>query len=265
MKIADLGVAKVLTTHLRAAHTGVGTPYYLSPEVAQRRPYNAKSDVWALGCILYECCTGRHPFTGNNQQQLFQQIIKGSYRPIGSSFSAEMSAMIKSCLTRNVDSRPAPHDLVRMPVFVAKCGELSILLPPEALVNRPTKAVSDTAAAHPAVVRSSAQVARPLAAAASKSSNVSADGKQPDSSRFRTLLNSGASAAGQPANDGVGNAGSEVLAGPPATRGASRQAVRLKRPASASLAGRARSAGVAGAVGSTRNRPSSARPSSSAR
>ena len=64
IKIGDLGVAKVLTTHLRAAHTGVGTPYYLSPEVAQRRPYNAKSDVWALGCILYECCTRRHPFTG---------------------------------------------------------------------------------------------------------------------------------------------------------------------------------------------------------
>lgn len=74
VKIGDLGVAKVLTTHLRAAHTGVGTPYYLSPEVAQRRPYNAKSDVWALGCILYECCTGRHPFTGNSQQQLFKEV-----------------------------------------------------------------------------------------------------------------------------------------------------------------------------------------------
>ena len=81
VKIGDLGVAKVLTTHLRAAHTGVGTPYYLSPEVAQRRPYNAKSDVWALGCILYECCTGRHPFTGNNQPQLFQQVMKKCQPP----------------------------------------------------------------------------------------------------------------------------------------------------------------------------------------
>ena len=59
IKIGDLGVAKVLTTRLRAAHTGVGPPYYLSPEVAQRRPYNAKSDVWAMGVILYECCTRR--------------------------------------------------------------------------------------------------------------------------------------------------------------------------------------------------------------
>ncbi len=107
IKIGDLGVAKVLTTHLRAAHTGVGTPYYLSPEVAQRRPYNAKSDVWALGCILYECCTRRHPFTGNTQAQLFQQIIRASYRPIPSSYSADIAGCVKACLTRSVRA-PSP-------------------------------------------------------------------------------------------------------------------------------------------------------------
>ena len=100
-------MAKVLTTHLRAAHTGVGTPYYLSPEVAQRRPYNAKSDVWALGCILYECCTRRHPFTGNTQAQLFQQIIRASYRPIPSSYSADIAGCVKACLTRSVRA-PSP-------------------------------------------------------------------------------------------------------------------------------------------------------------
>lgn len=102
IKIGDLGVAKVLTTHLRAAHTGVGTPYYLSPEVAQRRPYNAKSDVWALGCILYECCTRRHPFTGNTQAQLFQQIIRATYRPIPTQYSNDVHACVKACLTRSV-------------------------------------------------------------------------------------------------------------------------------------------------------------------
>ena len=129
IKIADLGVAKVLTTHLRAAHTGVGTPYYLSPEVAQQKPYNAKSDVWALGCILYELCTRRHPFVASTQAQLFQQIVRGSYRPISSQYGRDVARLIKVCLTRDVGRRPTPLDLIRRPEFVAKAEELGIELP----------------------------------------------------------------------------------------------------------------------------------------
>ncbi len=45
----------------------MGTPYYLSPELCEDKPYNEKSDVWALGVVLYECCTQRHPFDADNQ------------------------------------------------------------------------------------------------------------------------------------------------------------------------------------------------------
>lgn len=122
IKIGDLGVAKVLTTHLRAAHTGVGTPYYLSPEVAQRRPYNAKSDVWALGCILYECCTRRHPFTGNTQAQLFQQIIRATYRPIPTQYSKDVHECVKACLTRSVRASAVPSPLHHLPAAGTVCG-----------------------------------------------------------------------------------------------------------------------------------------------
>lgn len=44
------------------AHTVVGTPYYLSPELCEEKPYNNKSDIWSLGCVLYEMCTLSHPF-----------------------------------------------------------------------------------------------------------------------------------------------------------------------------------------------------------
>lgn len=55
LKIGDLGVAKeVLESH---TNTIVGTPYYLSPELCEEKPYNNKSDIWSLGCILYELCT----------------------------------------------------------------------------------------------------------------------------------------------------------------------------------------------------------------
>ena len=56
VKIGDLGVSKILA-HTKYAKTFIWTTYYLSPEICQDMPYNDKSDVWALGCILYELCT----------------------------------------------------------------------------------------------------------------------------------------------------------------------------------------------------------------
>ena len=62
IRIGDLGVAKVLEDTTNFAHTMVGTPYYLSPEMCEQKPYNEKSDIWALGCIMYELATYKHPF-----------------------------------------------------------------------------------------------------------------------------------------------------------------------------------------------------------
>ena len=62
IKIGDLGVAKTLNQTYNMAYTVVGTPYYLSPELCEEKPYNHKSDIWSLGCVLYELCTLRHPF-----------------------------------------------------------------------------------------------------------------------------------------------------------------------------------------------------------
>lgn len=67
LKIGDMGVAKVLGSSSCFASTMVGTPYYLSPELCKNEPYNNKSDIWALGCIIYECCTFTHPFLACNQ------------------------------------------------------------------------------------------------------------------------------------------------------------------------------------------------------
>jgi len=58
--LADFGISKVLQqTEGYAANTVVGTPYYLSPEVCMNKPYTFKSDIWALGCVLYEMATLR--------------------------------------------------------------------------------------------------------------------------------------------------------------------------------------------------------------
>ncbi|XP_061876447.1 serine/threonine-protein kinase Nek3 isoform X3 [Colius striatus] len=61
VKLGDFGSARLIAHPLSYACTYVGTPYYVPPEIWESMPYNNKSDIWSLGCILYELCTLRHP------------------------------------------------------------------------------------------------------------------------------------------------------------------------------------------------------------
>ncbi|MGH0175235.1 UNVERIFIED_CONTAM: hypothetical protein FKN15_069887 [Acipenser sinensis] len=63
IKLGDFGSACILNSPEAYACTYVGTPYYVSPEIWDSKPYNNKSDVWSLGCVLYELCTLKHPFS----------------------------------------------------------------------------------------------------------------------------------------------------------------------------------------------------------
>ena len=105
VRIGDLGVARVLGSGSLAA-TMVGTPYYLSPELCENKPYGVKSDVWALGCVLYELCTMTYPFDARNQAALILKIIRGKYVPIGTSYSTGLREVIDLCLQK---VPPTPH------------------------------------------------------------------------------------------------------------------------------------------------------------
>ena len=67
IKIGDFGVSKKLINNNIYAYTFVGTPYYLSPEICQNKPYDEKSDVWSLGVLIYELITLNKPFDSNSQ------------------------------------------------------------------------------------------------------------------------------------------------------------------------------------------------------
>ena len=69
---------QVIKREDNCAFTQVGTPVYMSPEVWSEQPYNAKSDVWSLGCILYELCTLTPPFSGRNIWVLARNIVGGA-------------------------------------------------------------------------------------------------------------------------------------------------------------------------------------------
>ena len=114
VRIGDLGVAKIAQDQSMFAQTVVGTPYYLSPELCEERPYNEKSDVWALGCIVYEMCTKNHPFKATNQGALALKIIKGMYQPIPSTYTSDLGQMISLMLTKDYWRRPTTGQLLSM-------------------------------------------------------------------------------------------------------------------------------------------------------
>ena len=74
-KLGDLNVSKVVKKGL--GYTQTGTPYYASPEVWQDRPYDIKSDVWSLGCVLYEMITLKPPFHAQDMAGLYKKVLKG--------------------------------------------------------------------------------------------------------------------------------------------------------------------------------------------
>ena len=106
IKIGDLGVARELNQTAHMAHTVVGTQYYLSPELCEEKPYNNKSDIWSLGCVLYELCTLRHHFEAQNQGALALKILRGHYNPIPATYSRSLKEMVEKLLTKDYRRRP---------------------------------------------------------------------------------------------------------------------------------------------------------------
>lgn len=107
VKLGDFGSARLLAHPVSYACTYVGTPYYVPPEIWENMPYNNKSDIWSLGCILYELCTLRHPFQANSWKHLILKVCKGSYNPLPSHYSYELHYLIKQMFKRNPKNRPS--------------------------------------------------------------------------------------------------------------------------------------------------------------
>ena len=90
IKLGDFGIARLLSSTEELCSTNIGTPYYISPEICQHIPYNHKSDIWSLGCILFELLTLRHAFDARNIEGLILKIVRGQTPIIKSHYSAEL-------------------------------------------------------------------------------------------------------------------------------------------------------------------------------
>ena len=94
IKLGDFGIARVLSETKSKAKTVVGTPYYLSPEIIQSKPYSFKSDIWSLGVLLYEMCALQPPFNAQSLHQLARKIIVGQYNDVPNHFSKNITNLL---------------------------------------------------------------------------------------------------------------------------------------------------------------------------
>ncbi len=77
------------------ASTFTGTPYYMSPEVLKHEGYNSKSDIWSIGCLLYEMCTLQHAFEGQGLIGIMYKIVEGRVPELPKQYSPDLNLILK--------------------------------------------------------------------------------------------------------------------------------------------------------------------------
>lgn len=115
LKIGDFGVSRLLMGSCDLATTFTGTPFYMSPEALQHQGYDTKSDIWSLGCILYEMCCLDHVFTGHNFLSIVLKIVEGDTPSLPDIYSRKLDAVLHSMLSKDPSLRPSAAEILRMP------------------------------------------------------------------------------------------------------------------------------------------------------
>ena len=115
IKLGDFGIAKGFQKTMDKAKTMVGTPYYLSPEIIESKPYDSKSDIWSLGVLLYEMMTFKMPFNANSLASLIIKITRGNYIPPPVIYTKDLRELVSKCLTLDPKNRPTIKEILGMP------------------------------------------------------------------------------------------------------------------------------------------------------
>ena len=118
LKLGDLNVSKIAKYGM--ARTQTGTPYYCSPEIWEEKPYDYKSDIWSLGCIIYEICCLMPPFRGTSIKGLKENVLNGYFLPIPRIYSKELQKLIEKMLVIDPLNRASINELILDKTIIEK-------------------------------------------------------------------------------------------------------------------------------------------------
>ena len=114
LKLGDFGVSKALDRTDDVAITQIGTPLYLSPEVCDNQPYTYKSDIWSLGCVIYELATFEKPFMAKSLVALAMQILEARPKDIGNRYSRRLQELIDLMLEKDQVRRLSAKEIMNI-------------------------------------------------------------------------------------------------------------------------------------------------------
>lgn len=136
-KLGDLGLAKVLERPNAKAVTFCGSPYYMSPEIFSCKPYDEKSDIWALAVIVYEMSTLERPFDAMLMHQLVFKIVHGGLPPMPKDYDPALTQVLSSMMQKDPAKRPTADDLVNNDLF--KRAKKPPVIAPKPVPRKPLK------------------------------------------------------------------------------------------------------------------------------
>ncbi|CAN4090632.1 unnamed protein product [Withania somnifera] len=141
IRLGDFGLAKLLDGEGLDSSV-VSTPNYMCPELLADIPYGYKSDIWSLGCCMFEIAAHQAPFRAPDMTGLINKINRGSLSPLPIIYSSNLKQIIRSMLRKSPEHRPTTAELLRhqhlQPYLLRCCNPSSAFLPVKS-PNSPTE------------------------------------------------------------------------------------------------------------------------------
>ena len=133
VKLSDFGISQILKSGSKS-YDQAGTLPYCSPEVLVGDSYDHRTDVWALGCILYELCTHRRCFDhdANIDSLSRQEVMRRINVPqIPEAYGDDMAYVYSLCMAKEQRERPQISDILALPAVRNQAVKLGIYLSPK--------------------------------------------------------------------------------------------------------------------------------------